>query len=132
MKRSFICPKCKAYLNVGTHIILSAKSESNDSGIVLFNSEIGNYSKEINPGFDVKPGEKIDFFCPMCNKKLASDIHDDLSKIIMIDDDSKKYEILFSKIAGEKSTYKIIGESIEVYGDNHSNYIDFINLSSSK
>lgn len=132
MKRSFICPKCKAYLNVGTHIILGAKSESNDSGIVLFNSEIGNYSTEINPGFDVKPGEKVDFFCPICNKKLASDIHDDLSKIIMIDDDSKKYEILFSKIAGEKSTYKIIGESIEVYGDNHSNYIDFINLSSSK
>jgi hypothetical protein len=132
MEKKFICPKCKGYLNVGTRIILGAKSESNDSGIVLFNSEIGNYSTEINSEFDVKPGEKVDFFCPICSKKLASDIHDDLSKIIMIDKGDKKYEILFSKIAGEKSTYKIIGESIEVFGDDHSNYINFINLSSSK
>ena len=47
----------------------------------------------------------------------------------MIDENKKEYEILFSKIAGEKSTYKIVGESLEIFGDHHSNYIDFINLS---
>jgi len=132
MKKSFICPKCKGYLNVGEHIIIGAKSENKNSGLILFNPEIGNYTTKINSEFKINPGEKVDFFCPICNKKLCSDIHDDLSKIIMIDTDNKRYEILFSKIAGEKSTYKIIGESIEVYGNDHSNYIDFINLSSLK
>jgi hypothetical protein len=47
----------------------------------------------------------------------------------MKDDKGNEYQILFSKIAGEKSTYKIIGESVEIFGEHHSNYIDFINLS---
>jgi len=50
----------------------------------------------------------------------------------MIDKNKDEYEILFSKIAGEKSTYKIVGESAEIYGEHHSNYIDFINLSHNK
>jgi hypothetical protein len=132
MKKSFVCPRCKGHLNVGSHIILAATSKSGDAGLILFNPEIGNYSTETNPEFVINLGEKVDFFCPICQKKLATDIHDNLSRIIMIDEDKKKFEILFSKIAGEKSTYKIIGESIEAFGDHHSNYIDFLNLSSLK
>ena len=132
MKKNFLCPRCKGYLNVGQNIILAADTKHGDAGLILFNSEVGNYSTETNPDFIIKDGEKYNFFCPICQKKLATDIHDNLSHIIMVDEDNKKYEILFSKIAGEKSTYKIIGESVEIFGDHHSNYIDFINLSSTK
>ncbi|MCK5029365.1 MAG: hypothetical protein KAR57_07015 [Bacteroidales bacterium] len=132
MKKNFICPRCKGYLNVGEYIILSAETKRGDAGLILFSPEIGNYTTEKNPSFLTKEGEKYEFFCPLCQKKLAADIHDNLSHIIMIDEDKKEYQILFSKIAGEKSTYKIIGESVEIYGDHHSNYIDFINLSRNK
>lgn len=132
MKKNFVCPRCKGYLNVGQYIILAADTHHGDAGLILFSPEIGNYSTETNPEFIIKDGEKYDFFCPICQKKLATDIHGNLSHIIMIDEENKKYEILFSKIAGEKSTYKIIGESVEVFGDHNSNYIDFINLSSMK
>ena len=132
MKNNFICPKCNAFLNVGNHIILAANNNSGKSGMILFNSELGNYITETNPEFKVKEGEKYDFFCPICHEKLAAGIHDNLSRIILIDQDNKHYEVLFSKIAGEKSTYKIIGESIEFYGNHQSNYIDFINLSITK
>lgn len=129
MKKNFICPRCRAYLNVGQHIVLTAQTNNGNSGIVLLNPEIGNYTTEVNPGFAVNTGEKYDFSCPVCKQKLASDVHDNLSRIVMIDEDGQEYEILFSKIAGEKSTYKVIGESVEYFGEHQSNYIDFISLS---
>lgn len=132
MKKNFICPRCKGYINVGQHIILSAKTEQGDAGLVLFNPEIGNYTSEKHPGFNVKVGEKYEFYCPICHQKLAADIHDNLSRIIMTDEEDKEFEILFSKIAGEQSTYKIIGESVEIFGDHRSNYVDFISLSYNK
>lgn len=132
MKQNFICPRCKGYLNVGKQIVLSAENKNGNIGLILFSPEIGNYSIEKNPGFETKEGEKYEFFCPLCREKLAANIHDNLSHIIMIDEDNNKYQILFSKIAGEKSTYKIVGESVEIYGDHHSNYINFINLSHTK
>jgi uncharacterized protein YbaR (Trm112 family) len=131
MKQNFICPRCKGFLNVGNQIILSAENKNN-TGLVLFSPELGNYTTQKNPNFETLEGEKYEFFCPLCKKKLAADIHDNLSHIIMIDEEKNEYQILFSKIAGEKSTYKIIGESTEIYGDHHSNYIDFINLSYTK
>jgi uncharacterized protein YbaR (Trm112 family) len=132
MKPNFICPKCRGFLNVGDQIILVAESKQKSTGLILFSPEIGNYSTSRNPEFKITEGEKHEFFCPLCHKKLAADIHDNLSRIIMIDKDKDEYEILFSKIAGEKSTYKIVGESAEIYGEHHSNYIDFINLSQNK
>ncbi len=132
MNKNFICPRCKAYLNVGKHIVLTVRANHGDSGIVFLNPEIGNYTTEVNPEFKVKSGEKYDFSCPVCHEKLAADVHDNLSRIIMIDEKGDEYEILFSKIAGEKSTYKIIGESVEIFGEHHSNYIDFISLSYNK
>lgn len=132
MKKNFLCPRCKAYLNVGQHIILAAKTNEGDAGLILLSPEIGNYKTETNSEFIIKSGEKYDFFCPICHQKLASDIHDNLSHIIMTDEKNKEFKILFSKIAGEKSTYKIIGESVEIFGDHNSAYVDFLNLSSTK
>jgi len=132
MENNFICPKCSAYLNIGKQLILSATTALGESGLILFNQELGNYTVESNPGFVIKQGEKYTFFCPVCKERLASKSHDNLSRIIMIDHENKQYEILFSQIAGEKSTYKIIGESIETFGDEQKKYIDFINLSLTK
>jgi uncharacterized protein YbaR (Trm112 family) len=132
MNQNFICPKCKGYLNVEESIVLSAETNAGVKGLVLFSPEIGNYTTKKNANFEIKEGEKYDFYCPLCHKKLAADIHDNLSHIIMIDKDNSEYQILFSKIAGEKSTYKIVGESYEVFGDQKSKYIDFINLSLNK
>ena len=132
MKPNFICPKCGGFLNVGDKIVLVAESKQKKAGLIFFSPEIGNYLTSRNPGFEITEGEKNEFFCPLCHKKLAADIHDNLSRIIMVDKKNDEYEILFSKIAGEKSTYKIVGESTEIFGEHHSNYIDFINLSQNK
>ncbi|MEA3318006.1 MAG: hypothetical protein U9R54_08620 [Bacteroidota bacterium] len=132
MKENFLCPRCRAYLNVGEHIILSADTAHQDSGIILLDPTIGNYKVTTNSEFKIKEGEKYEFYCPVCQEKLSSNIHDNLSHIILLAEDGKEYQVLFSKIAGEKSTYKIIGETVDIHGDQNSNYIDFINLSTMK
>jgi uncharacterized protein YbaR (Trm112 family) len=132
MKQNFICPRCKGYLNVADHIILSAENNSGNSGLILFSPEIGNYKTQKNPNFETKEGEKHEFFCPLCRERLSANIHDNLSNLLMVDEEGNEYQILFSKIAGEKSTYKIVGESTELFGSDKSNYINFINLSHTK
>jgi uncharacterized protein YbaR (Trm112 family) len=132
MKNNFICPRCKGYLNVGESIILSADTEHKDAGLILLSPELGNYTVKTNTNFQIRDGEKYDFFCPICQQRLSTDIHDNLSRVLMVDNNDNHFEILFSKIAGEKSTYKIIGESLEVFGEHNTNYMDFVNLSSFK
>ncbi len=128
MTDSFLCPRCKGYLNVGKYVILCADTAYGDAGIILLDPTIGNYTVTTNSEFSITKGEKYEFFCPICQEKLSSDIHDNLSKILLLDKDGKQFKVLFSKIAGEKSTYKIIGDAVSIHGDQNSNYIDFINL----
>jgi hypothetical protein len=99
-------------------------------GLISLHPELGNYNVEKHKSFQFKEGEELDFYCPICHAELASTLHSSLAKIIMIDEDKREFEILFSKKAGEKSTFKIEGETMEIYGDDSAEYIDFLNLSS--
>jgi len=60
--------------------------------------------------------------------KLASDVYGNLSKITYVDNKRKEYNILFSIVAGEKSTYKLVGNSAEVFGKHSENYLDLYGI----
>jgi hypothetical protein len=125
----YICPHCKGYIALNDHIFFSVRTPDFKVGLISLHSEIGNYSVEKDTGFDYSVGDKLDFYCPICHAELAADIHDQLARIIMIDENNNEFEILFSRVAGEKSTYKIIGETMEIFGDDSAEYLDFLNLS---
>ncbi|MCD4697195.1 MAG: hypothetical protein K8S16_13240 [Bacteroidales bacterium] len=129
MNINYICPHCNGYLSLNDCVIFSVKTADSKVGLISLHPDIGNYTIKKHPGFDFEEGQELDFFCPVCHAKLASDVHKKLAKVIMIDENLNEFEILFSRIAGEKSTYKIIGETMEVFGDDSAAYIDFINLS---
>lgn len=130
MSIEYKCPHCTGLLNVNDCVLFSVETPGSKKGLISLHSEIGDYSVKKNPAFEFKDGDVLDFFCPICHAELASNIHDKLAKIHMIDENNNDFEILFSKIAGEKSTYKIIGETMNIYGDDSAEYVDFINLSS--
>jgi hypothetical protein len=44
----------------------------------------------------------------------------------MIDENGIEYEIHFSRIAGQHSTYKIIGENVEIFGEDAGEYLDLL------
>ncbi|MBN1338135.1 MAG: hypothetical protein JXA03_02365 [Bacteroidales bacterium] len=129
MNINYKCPHCNAYINLEDCLIFSVQSQNGKSGLIALHPELGNYTAQANPAFNFSAGETVEFFCPVCHTSLTSPVHKNLSKIIMIDENEREFTILFSKKAGEKSTYKIIGETMEIFGDDSAEYHDFIRLS---
>ena len=112
-----------------TNIILSAKNDKGQRGLILLHPELGNYEVITHPEFKYEKGEMISFYCPVCHHSLDSSKHKNLAKIVMIDSEGKDFDIYFSKVAGEQSTLKMIGEHVEIFGKHSENYLDFFTLS---
>jgi len=45
----------------------------------------------------------------------------------MSDENGIEYEIHFSRISGQHSTYKIVGQNIDIFGEDSSEYFDAFN-----
>ena len=130
METHYLCPKCKSHLRIRENVILTFKcKEHGEKGIILLNSKLGNYSFTIHHQAELcpEPGHKIDFYCPVCFENLkATEINENLVKILMIDADNIEYEIFFSSIIGEHSTFKIEKNNIiEKFGDDTSSYMNY-------
>jgi hypothetical protein len=95
----------------------------------MIHAELGNYHASHHSELDITEGDHYEFRCPVCHAFLNSDFNDRLAEIIMLDEDGREFRIVFSKIKGEKSTYKILGDAREIYGDDSEQYLDFINMS---
>ncbi len=128
MNVNYICPACRSYLNAHDYIIFSAKTAKGERGLILLHPELGNYTVHHHPEFKFEQGEVVEFFCPVCGESLSVKQKENFAKILMTDESGKEFTILFSRVAGEKSTYKIQGESIEIFGKDATKEIDFRNL----
>ena len=89
---------------------LIVKSESrNLQSILLLNPEIGNYNLIHHSSIEFSEGEMLDFICPVCRADLtAIGIHRNLVRIILIDEKNAEFDVYFSKICGEHSTFVFI------------------------
>ncbi len=127
MSEQYICPSCKGHLNVAGNVVFSTENSKGQKGLILLHPELGNYKVINNPEFKFKDGEILQFFCPICHAKLAGEKHENLAKILLIDEE-KEYHIYFSQKAGEKSTYKIIGDKMEIFGKDSHLYLDILSM----
>jgi len=121
----FMCPKCKQHLRVGSHIIFKVKNSEKQTTLLLLSPQIGNYSSIKHPSFEYKEGEFLEFFCPLCNAPLKSDIHKNLALVLMKDEEGKNFAVYFSQVAGEHSTYKTDGEAVQITGEDAGRYTYF-------
>lgn len=124
MKGKYICPKCHNQLRVGKYIGFGVKNKKKEKSLILLHPEIGNYSCKKNPEFKYDKCEKIEFFCPLCNKNLTSDIDANLIHVILAEGE-KSYNVYFSRLAGEHSTYKVNGETVTMAGEHAEKYTCF-------
>lgn len=130
MFNNFICPHCEGHMMVAGHIIFTAiRKKDNKTGIILLDPRIGDYTSVLHPSFKIEDGDEVDFLCPMCHKSLtASDVNERLVRIILVDQNSDKYEIFFSGIAGEHCTYKITSAKVESVGKESEKYLKYFKL----
>jgi hypothetical protein len=121
----FLCPKCSNHIRVGDNLIFKVKNTAKQTALVLLSPQIGNYTSIKHPTFEIKPGEFLEFYCPLCSASLMSDIHQNLARVIMNDESGKSLDVYFSQVAGEQSTYETDGESVHIAGDDAGRYTYF-------
>jgi rubredoxin len=128
LKTNYLCPHCRSYLRVWNNIIFIAKSESrNLQCILLYNPELGNYDLIHHSSIEFEEGEMLNFICPVCRADLtAVNLNSNLAKIVMIDENNREFDIYFSRICGEKSTFVIQeNDIIEKFGEDSSSYVNY-------
>jgi rubredoxin len=133
MKENFLCPKCNAHLRVGDNVVFYVISKkSNNKGLIMLNPDLGDYTITSHPEVKFEKGEYVEFYCPVCHANLAaSKINSNLVRVIMIDEvTGAKSDVYFSKVVGEKSTFRITDNRlIEKYGEDAHLYSNLFDLS---
>ena len=125
-ENNFLCPKCRAQLVPNKKIVLLAKPKEGPSGLLLLSPVLGEYSATTHSAFKLQDGEKVEIFCPVCHANLGDYVDNkNLARVIMLDDSGEEYDIVFSEIIGQHSTYKIHGDDIESYGEDAELYTNF-------
>jgi hypothetical protein len=116
MKRTYLCPHCKAILNPSTKIILRAELEGK-RGLFLFSPRPGNYDVIIPDGFRLRRKDRIGFSCPVCSRDLTS-VHDSaLAEIRFTSSGGSSGTVAFSRIFGQHASYFITAEHVRSYGE---------------
>lgn len=121
----FLCPKCREHIRVGDYLIFKVKNNKKQSALLLLSPQIGNYTSIKHPSFEIQKGEYLDFYCPLCNVPLMSQIHRNLALVILQDETGKFNDVYFSQIVGEHSTFATDGESVHVAGEDAGKYTYF-------
>ena len=106
MDNHYLCPHCRGHLRVGEYIIFKIRNKRREKGLLLLHPEIGDYTSIKHPELNFREGERIDFFCPICLQSLDAAMDENLVHVIMTDVQHKEHEVYFSRITGERSTYK--------------------------
>jgi hypothetical protein len=125
MDNQYLCPQCRGHLRVGEYIIFRIRNSRREKGLLLLHPEVGNYTSIKHPQFRLAEGERMDFFCPICLQSLDADLDENLVHVVMIDKSKTEQKIYFSRIAGEKSTYKVSDEGITACGEHSHRYTIF-------
>ncbi|MGD9994552.1 MAG: hypothetical protein AB7S69_14735 [Salinivirgaceae bacterium] len=125
MESTFICPECRNSINVNDDIVLIAKNDLGQKGIVMLHTTLGNYESKFSSDFTILEGDKVKLLCPICHHSLSHVKNQNLAKFIMINEEGKEYYIIFSQIYGEKCTCKIEEKEVkERYGEHLNRYTD--------
>ena len=127
MKPQYLCPFCRAAINVKGNVVLAARNlkDIDNKGLVFLHEEIGNYSSEISTSLKVSPGDMVNFYCPVCQESLDIEKGEGLAGITHLDEDGKKSTVVISRVYGEKASFQVHDDKqITSYGAKLSKYID--------
>lgn len=121
--KKYLCPNCLTPLNVNNDIVLRAKNDIGQKGLVFLHSELGNYSSKFSADFTVVIGDHVKFSCPVCHHNLTNTKNERLASFICIDEANQESTIVFSQIYGEQCTYRVEQNEVrESFGDHFGLY----------
>jgi hypothetical protein len=84
----------------------------------------GNYEVELPPGEEMPPGTRWEFFCPVCERSLVSELSEDLCALVVTSPGEPR-SVYFSRIAGEEATFVVSAEGLlKDYGIHTDRYLE--------
>jgi hypothetical protein len=122
VKWTYACPACGAMLNPDETIILVGAQGARRM-LMGFHPEPGNYEIRVPPDTVIALGSRWDFFCPVCQKSLATAENENLCALDLIEGDARR-KVLFSRVAGERATLVVADRRLAGnYGEQSSTYV---------
>jgi hypothetical protein len=109
---------------INDSIIISAKAKDGSEGLITLSPEIGNYNVNFAPTLNYQSGDLLNLFCPVCHQNLASSKHINLAMLIASDESRQEFEVFFSQIVGERLTVTMVGDHIDLFGEDVYKYQD--------
>ena len=101
-----------------------AEIESQNSNSEL-HEKIGNYTVAMSSTLDIKSGEEVDFFCPVCSESLNNEKGENLASFIRVDEAGEESTIVISRIYGERCTFQVDDKKrIKSYGESVKKYLN--------
>lgn len=128
MNQEYYCPVCRGQLKIGQKLVFAAKSPKNKKGLLFLSPELGNYTYEHHPSFEIIENENYIFYCPICHAQLNDAKHPDLIRVLMDDEHGERFEVYFSSIASVKSTYKLKDKQLEAMGPEKEKFEKYFDL----
>lgn len=127
-RRLYLCPHegCGALLNPNNKIILMARNDKRQQGLILLSPKEGDYSVIMEEGL-IAEGEAVDLRCPVCGRSLNYPKDKAFAHVWQRQGDSMSL-IVFSRIKGEQATFKVRPDGqIRSFGT-HSDLLDIPEL----
>lgn len=121
MKRQYRCPHCDATLNPNVKVVLTAVNRGKRA-LMLLSPQPGNYDVLSVDDLDLREGDIVDYFCPICGASLTSNVNECLAEIDMVMEGGTRSRVDFSRKVGERATYVVTNESIQSYGEDVDRY----------
>jgi len=122
MIRVYRCPFCNTHLNPNEDSIVLFGECAHGDGLFIFDSQPGNYEFRCPVDIEISAGDRWEFFCPICRHDLTSEANENLVMLEMYEENNKKHNVFFSKIAREQCTYVVNSEGVDVFGINAETY----------
>jgi len=125
MHCSYSCPHCDSPLNPEDRVVLRAE-HGEQRFLAGLHPQPGNYSVDLPPGEEMVQGTRWEFFCPVCDHSLVSDLSEDLSALD-VHSAGETHRVYFSRIAGEEATFVVSAEGmLEDYGIHTDRYLEHL------
>jgi hypothetical protein len=123
MHWTYSCPHCESLLNPEENVVLRAERDDHRF-LAGFHPQLGNYEVELPPGETMPKGTRWEFFCPVCDHTLVSDLSGDLCALD-VHTSGETHRVYFSRIAGEEATFTVSAEGLlNDYGIHTDRYLE--------
>ena len=117
------CPHCSQLLNADNKVIFKIEKSTSEKGTIELSPKVGEYSYKCEPNMIFENGEAMEFFCPACKVNLKSKKYPKFIALRLFVTSSVHFEMLFSRVFGDRRTYVITEDMTEKYGDNPEDLI---------